>query len=207
MKIAPTTKISCLLKTSLVAVSFQLSYSWCVYDFFILEREEEEEHTDDEQDEGWITKKRNFFISKNHSSAVLYINRTFTLQSPSVAPENKVGKIVDVVVPADNKDYLHFKYYDPVANRREKNFKYISCRDLLEDKVNWDVRDITGRALIKRRVQTLFEVDGVNYWYEGRVEAYDSSNKKYTIRYCDNQSTQLDIKHLLPDLRRGDPIF
>lgn len=170
----------------------------------------EEELTDDEAEMGWITKKRNFEITKNHNSAVLYINRTFTFLSSSIAPENKVGKIVDVVVPVDNRQNLHFKYYNSEVERREKNFKYISCRELLQkDAVKWDIplRDLTGKGLIGRRVQSLFKVGDVLYWYEGRVISYNSNEKQFLIRYCDKEETSVNLTHLLPMLRRGKPIF
>lgn len=209
-KYTPTMKRTYLLKTCLVAVSFLLSLVCVHLPFIFHSLGIEEELTDDEPDEGWITKKRNFEISKNHNSAVLYINRTFTFTSSNCVPEDKFGKIVDVVAPVDDRKNLHFKYYNPEMERREKNYKYISCRELLQkDAVKWDIpqRDLTGKGLIGRRVQSLFQVGEVFFWYEGRVMNYNSNDKQFLIRYCDNEVSKVKLTHLLPMLRRGKPVF
>ena len=139
---------------------------------------------------------------------MLYLYREFTFTSSRYAPEDKNGKIVDIVAPADQKDNLHFKYYNPHEVRREKNFKYISCRELLrKDAVKWDVRDLTGKSLIGRRVQSCFQLGADHYWYDGRVTDYDASDSKYSIRYCDDEIRKVSIKDLLPMLRRGKVNF
>lgn len=137
---------------------------------------------------------------------MLYLYREFTFTSSSYAPEEKDGKIVDVVAPADNTNDLHFKYYNPIEERREKNFKYIRCSELLKkDAVTWDVRDFRGKALIGRRVQGHFQLGNDYYWYEGCVKDFDANTKKgiYTIKYCDGEFQTVNLTKLVPMLRRG----
>lgn len=139
---------------------------------------------------------------------MLYLYREFTFTSSSYGAVDEDGKIVDVVVPFDKKDDLHFKYYNPSEERREKNFKYIRCFDLLQkDVASWDVRDFRGRSLIGRRVQNYFQLGEDYYWYDGRVEDYDAKEKKYTIKYCDGEIQEVNITKLLPMLRRGRADF
>ena len=165
---------------------------------------EDEELTDDEKDDnGWIIKKRNFLISKSHSSAVLYLYKTFKFTADNRCGEEG-GKIVDVVVSAKDSARLYFKFYNHENSRRAKNFLYILCSDLLtKGYVRWGKPDLTGKSLIGRRVQNIFNVEGKNLWYDGEIKNYDEKKKKYLILYCDGEETWVSLERLIPLLRRG----
>ena len=182
---------------------FIISFSY-IHTLLSFHLVEDEELTDDEKDDnGWIIKKRNFLISKSHSSAVLYLYKTFKFTADNRCGEEG-GKIVDVVVSAQDSARLYFKFYNHVNSRRAKNFQYILCSDLLtKGYVRWDKPDLTGKSLIGQRVQNIFNVEGKNLWYDGEIKNYDEKKKKYLILYCDGEETWVSLEKLIPLLRRG----
>lgn len=175
-----------------------------------------EEVTDYEVESEWIIKKRNFHVPK-YGNSCLFIGKTFKFKK-----DNKWrmirGKIAEVVCKANDRNKLFFRFFDldkyaePPLSERE--FEYVTCpqfmtTDATKIPVEWERKELTGLALVGRRVQKDFGSarDGKSSnpmtFFNGRVESYIPLQKVYRISYEDGDSEDLNEKSLMQILRSG----
>jgi hypothetical protein len=172
-----------------------------------------EEVTDYEVESEWIIRKRNFHVSK-YGNSCLFVGRTFKFKQENMWRMAR-GKITDVVCKANDRKNLFFRYFNlekyTEAPLAEKEFEYISCSrlmttDVTKIPVEWDRKELTGFALVGRRVQKDFgsarDSKSTNRmtFFNGKVMNYNPNLKLYRINYEDGDSEDLNEKSLMQTL-------
>lgn len=183
------------------------------------------QETNFEADEEWIVHKSTGPFKKTFKEINLYVGRAFLVnQRPdNIFPTDMdYGRILGIVskkeilrddVEWSPKDHLFFKYYSLEEEGRKKrgkskkiNWQFIKCDEFIKHcrkkkielyKDSQPKPDLEGCVLTGRVV----EVDwGEAGWLFGQIKAYNTTNKKYSVKFEDGDEKELEKEQIIQDL-------